>query len=239
MSYSTTELLVLNMLGWSSVTIWWEIKSSVLTFVILLLCLLHLCVWVSVKCWWIEANCICRHVAGSQTVEFLELHDGSMLLTCFFCSRKRWRAVLTTEQLFCLQHDETAWLAALRLSGCWILLLFILYCCFLQGPECQCDPWRIFLDICVLIFFLFTWCRALCLWCVSGCFCFLLKPHFESFPSFTQVIPPCFASYFELSFPLLSSYVDEIRWFLLGEASVHPSAAPTCTCPTPNTQVIT
>lgn len=40
------------------------------------------------------------------------------------------------------------------------------------------------------------------------------------------------------SSPFLSSYVDEIRWFLLGEASVHPSAAPSCACPTPNNQVI-
>lgn len=38
--------------------------------------------------------------------------------------------------------------------------------------------------------------------------------------------------------PLLSSFVDEIRWFLLGEASVHPSAAPSRTCPTPSNQVI-
>lgn len=38
--------------------------------------------------------------------------------------------------------------------------------------------------------------------------------------------------------PLFTSFVYEIRWFLLGEASVHPSAAPSCPCPTPSIQVI-
>ena len=37
---------------------------------------------------------------------------------------------------------------------------------------------------------------------------------------------------------LFTSFVYEIRWFLLGEASVHPSAAPSCPCPTPSIQVI-
>lgn len=52
-----------------------------------------------------------------------------------------------------------------------------------------------------------------------------LHPHFEAL----------FFSY-PLSFAL-SSCVDEIRWFLLGEASVHPSAAPSRAHPT-SVQVI-
>ncbi len=42
-----------------------------------------------------------------------------------------------------------------------------------------------------------------------------------------------------LSSPLLLSCVDEIRWFLLGKAAVHPSAAPPCARPTANAQVTT
>lgn len=47
---------------------------------------------------------------------------------------------------------------------------------------------------------------------------------------------PLWSPFFLLSF-VLSSCVDEIRWFLLGEASVHPSAAPSRTRPT-SVQVI-
>lgn len=78
----------------------------------------------------------------------------------------------------------------------------------------------IFMYIHVLLFFLNSFLRC-CLFCVRAVF----------FPR----LPP--SSRLLLSI-LLSSYVDEIRWFLLGEASVHPSAAPSRARPTASNQVI-
>lgn len=90
----------------------------------------------------------------------------------------------------------------------------------------------------------FLFCIVLFGWLLfSSTLTALLKPS-----HCTRAFPPSFAvsflllpptlNPFLLSFPFLSSYVDEIRWFLLGEASVHPSAAPSRACPTPSIQVI-
>lgn len=101
-----------------------------------------------------------------------------------------------------------------------------------------------YIDVCSV----FTFCSALC--CLGGC-CFP-RPSLPYLNLLTaQAFPPsCAVNFLStsssssllpstlFSSPLLSSYVDEIRWFLLGEASVHPSAAPSRARPTPSTQVI-
>jgi len=130
------------------------------------------------------------------------------------------------------------------LSGCW-MSDDVVCVCLLLYTVCvyKCAFWRV-LSVFVCPGFLFTLCRALFMYRLGGCsstLTGLLSPPLlhTSFPSSLcpRFSPP--ASCFKPSSPFLSSYVDEIRWFLLGEASVHPSAAPSCACPTPNTQVIT
>lgn len=99
-----------------------------------------------------------------------------------------------------------------------------------------------------------------CLFCVHFLFCIMMFGWLLFSSTFTallkpshctQAFPPsCAVNFLStsssssllpstlFSSPLLLSYVDEIRWFLLGEASVHPSAASSRARPTPSTQVI-
>jgi len=78
--------------------------------------------------------------------------------------------------------------------------------------------------------------------CVRVCVCVWVYVHMHADPvSRTHTPFACCAQAHTLTYtplcPLLC--VDEIRWFLLGEAAVHPSAAPPCTRPTANAKVMT
>lgn len=116
-------------------------------------------------------------------------------------------------------------------------------CCFVW-EHTVCSPmyvWmdvdgRVFLHSHVLGFFFLQVFPVL--FCVIWCSC-LPEPSLPHQPlhhfPFAAPPPPCPVQPFS---PLFTSLVYEIRWFLLGEASVHPSAAPSCPCPTPSIQVI-
>lgn len=125
---------------------------------------------------------------------------------------------------------------AFRLSGC-LIMLGVYGCHYLH--VCKCAFVSIFMYIYVLVYVHFLFCIVLFGWLLfSSTLTALFNPPHCTLPLLLSASSSCLLLSTLLSSPLLSSYVDEIRWFLLGEASVHPSAAPSRTCPTPSIQVI-